>query len=285
MPRACRASTSCSSPISAGERLSALRRKVEIDCLPRGDVEPAFEVLGPMSGAARCAAWPRRCVAIASRSGSGQRIDRAAFETRLGDDRLAAHDVIAERQGDALQRLAGMTFEMIRPGDQKPQLDGLSGAIATPACVSASGPSAVGAKPRPARTAERQHGRVSVDRDRAVRRRKRQAPRLVPSGPVMPQRKPHAGRVEPRSHARNSGEAFMATRKHPPARSDEGRLSELCAPRAQRIRRKRLDGGAQCVLGRSVARAGTASSCSLCVRLSPPRPAIRSLRPADGMRS
>ena len=182
--------------------------------------------------------------------------------------------------GCPAKRLRKMSDQATR----KPQLDGRSGAIATPACVKAPDPFAVRAELRPARAAERQHGRIGSIA--TAPSGASNASRPASSHPIQRCRRvkctPRAS--SRRSHARNSGDAFIALRKHPSARADEGRLTERLAPGPQGVGRKRLDGGAQVAARLAIAREER-SSGSLCVRLSPPRPAIRNLRPADAMRS
>jgi hypothetical protein len=177
----------------------------------------------------------------------------AAFESRPGDDRLAARHMAAERKRNALQRLPGEAKEQIRPGDQKAAIRRLQRRDRDAGARERVGPPAVRAEPRPARAAERQHGCVRLDPARAIRRLEDEATLIVPSDKMMPQREPDAGRIEPAQPRAQQRRRLHGARKHPPARSDEGFLAERFAPRPQRVRRKCQDGGAQCV-GPAIAR-------------------------------
>ncbi len=79
----------------------------------------------------------------------------------------------------------------------KPQLAGLSGEIVTPLAARISAHAAVGAEPRPACAAERQHGRAGIDGALPVRRLKQQTAFVIPAGPAVAQLELHAHGVEP----------------------------------------------------------------------------------------
>ena len=167
----------------------------------------------------------------------------------------------------------------------KPQLAGRSGDIVTPLAASVSthapsDPSRGQLAPPSASTVA-----LRIDDARSVRRFKQQAALLVPAGPAVAQRELHAHRIEPPQPCAQQRRGLERFGKHPAAGADEGRLPQRLAPCAQRVRRKRLDRGARAAASPRRSARGTAGSASLCVRLSPPRPAIRNLRPADGIAS
>ena len=150
---------------------------------------------------------------------------------------------------DSAMRFSGWPSKRSRnTSDQfatKPQFAGRSGAIGDAGFRQDIGPAAVGAEPRPARAAERQHQRVGMDRHAAFRRLEQHAAALVPADPMVAQLKAHAGGIEPPQPGAQQRRGLERFREHAAARSDEGLLAEALAPGAHRGGRKRLDRGAQ----------------------------------------
>ena len=73
-------------------------------------------------------------------------------------------------EGDPFQRLAvEATFEYVRPCDAEPAIGGLQRNDANSAFGEHFRPCAIRAEVGPARAAQRQHGRVGLDIDRAIR--------------------------------------------------------------------------------------------------------------------
>ena len=215
-----------------GERCAALRSQLENDCLPRGADSRAIRSLhfeiGPQGDVQRRLPRTRDRLAQLGR----QRIDRAALDARPRDDGFAAHGVRAERQRDALERLAlEAVAKNVGPGDGEAAIGRPQRRYRDALGRERFHPRPVGAEPRPACAAERQHGRAGVDGALSVGRLKQQMAVLIPAGPAMAQRELHA-RCESsrRSHARSSGEALNAFGKHPAAGADEGRLPQRLAP-------------------------------------------------------
>ena len=170
--------------------------------------------------------------------------------------RLAAHRLPAERQLDPLQRLALEAFaKHVGPvGDEaavrRPQRrDGDAGLRQN------IDPAAIGAEPRPARAAERQHHGIGMERvTRPSGVSNRTSPRS--SQPIQWCRSLNstprvAEPPQPGAQQRRGLERF---RKHAAARSDERVLAQALAPGAHGGRRKRLDRGAQMRHRRAVAR-------------------------------
>ena len=191
----------------------------------------------------------------------------------------------AKRKRNAFQRLA---FEAIAkdigPGDGKPAIGRPQRRYRHALRGERFHPSAIRPEPRPARAAERQHGRIGIDGARAVGRQKRQMSSVVPAGPAMTQRELHADRIQPpqpRAQQRRGLEGF---RENPAAGADKGRLPQRFAPVAQAHpaetpRSRASDAASRCRSAREIA-----GNASLCVRLSPPRPASRNLRPTEASR-
>ena len=178
-----------------------------------------------------------------------------------------------------LQRLAGEAVaEQLRPGDREAAVGRPQRRDGDAGCASGVDPAAVGAKPRPAGAAQRQHGGVGRDRNAALRRLEEQRAAVVPAGPAVPQLERDARRGEPRAATRAAA-ARPSWPSGTPARWSR-RRSAGPAPRTRRAggRRERLDAARSRGAARRSGRA-TARSGSLWVRLSPPRPAIRNLRP------
>ena len=191
---------------------------------------------------------------------------------------------IAERQRDALERLARRNvLGMTRPARRGSRYWPAGAARRRRPRWPEYRPSAVRAETRPARAAERQHGRVGLDRDRARRRLERERafhPSRSSDGGMRSARRPHRAAAATRATAARPswlrGNTRPLDRRRSADRAPRTRRARRRAetPRWRRERRGR----------RAIARKN-GSSGSLCVRLSPPRPAIRNLRPADGMRS
>ena len=154
--------------------------------------------------------------------------------------------VRTECQRHALERLAlEAVAKNIGPGDgeagigrpQRRYLHALGGERLRPC--------AVGAQPRPACAAERQHGRARLDDVRSIRRLKTQTALLVPAGPAVTQRQSHAHRVQPPQPGPQQGRCLERFWKYPAAGADKGFLPQRLAPVAQRLRRERFDGGCE----------------------------------------
>ena len=277
---------SCSNPIATGERLAALRRKFDRDCLPFG--AESFAVSSSMSRSGRSATCSVACPDVQDRLAQlgRQRIDRAAFDAGAGDDGFAAHGVRTECQRHALERLALEAIaENVRPGDgeagigrpQRRYLHAFGG--------ESFDPRAIGAQPRPACAAERQHRRAA-SRRRAVHPAFENA-----DGPARPSRSSddaapisRPSQSSRRSHARSKGEALKAFGNTRPLEPTKVSCPSASLQSRKALRRERFDGGFQMRHRLAVARKECGNG-SLCVRLSPPRPAIRNLRPADGIAS
>ena len=183
-----------------------------------------------------------------------ERIDAAALEPVPRDQRLAAHRLRAKRQPDSLQRLALEALaEHIGPvrdeaAVRRPQRrDGDAGVRQR------VDPAAIGAEPRPARTAERQHHGIGVNADTPLRRIKYRIALFVPADPMMTQLECDTGVAEPPQPRAQQRRGLERLGKHAAARSDEGVLAEPLAPGAHGGRRKRFDRGAQMRHRRAVA--------------------------------
>ena len=171
---------------------------------------------------------------------------------------------------------------MVAQATAKPELDGRSGDICTHLAARVSDPCAVGAEPRPACAAERQYRRARLDDLRSIRRLKAQRP--CSSQPVQRcARKFYAHRSSRRSHARSKGDALKAFGNTRPLEPMKVSCPALRSSRAT-LAAGTLDRSFQMRHRLAVAREECGNG-SLWVRLSPPRPAIRNLRPADGIAS
>ena len=184
-----------------------------------------------------------------------QRVDGPAFDAAGRHQRFAAHGSVAARQRHALQRLAlEAAAERLRPCNEeaaigRPQrrhADALGGQQRRPV--------AGRAEPRPARAAERQHGRVGGDDLVPVRRDEYQTSGRVPSAPAAARAEGDAGAGEARQPGAQQRRGFHRFRKNAAAGADERRLPERFAPGAHRLRRQRLDGRQQAVPRAAVAR-------------------------------
>ena len=159
-------------------------------------------------------------------------------------DGFAAHACAAERQRDALQRLALKTVAKdVGPGDGEAAIGRPQRRYRHALRGERLRPCAIGPEPRPACAAERQHGRAGFDRALAVGRLKRQTAVVVPAGPAVAQRELHAHGIQPPQPRPQQRRGLERFRKHPAAGADEGRLPQRFAPFAQGIRRKCLDRG------------------------------------------
>ena len=129
------------------------------------------------------------------------------------DQRFAAHGRFAERQRDALQRLAfEAAAERLRPIDEEAAVGRRQRRDGDAPLGEQRHPIAGRAEPRPACAAERQHGRVGGDGLLLAGRGRTAAARHRPSrasGGACGTRRPR--RASRASQARSSGEAFMAT--------------------------------------------------------------------------
>ena len=212
-----------------------------------------------------------------------QRIDRAAFQSAARDHGFAAHALAAKRQRDRASA-AGLRSGRGRWSDHattKPQFAGLQRRDRRcPSRARISDPAAIGAEPRPACAAERQH--------RRIRRRHATAPSGVSNSSApsssQPVQRCRSANCTPiassrRSQARSSGDAFIAFGNTRPLEP-----TKVGWPSSALQSRSASGGNAsiaasQMRLRRAIARQESVSA-SLCVRLSPPRPAIRNLRPS-----
>ena len=136
---------------------------------------------------------------------------------RARDHELAAADRSAGLQRDALHRLAEMAAPYARTSPPRsPALAGANGASATP--CAASHPAQAPSEPSRAQLAPPSASTVTVG---AAPRagpvgRVEGAAIAVPAGPAPAGRDLHAQPSSRASQARSSGEAFIATGKHPP---------------------------------------------------------------------
>ena len=158
----------------------------------------------------------------------------------------------------------------------KPEFAGRSGEIARP-------------WPRAARPRRRRSPAAASSRRRAPARSRaprpraarpgfeKQPPVLVPARPAVPQRQPHAHRIQPAQPGAQQRRGFHGHWKHPAAGADEGLLAQRVAPVAQGVRRKRFDGRRRAAAAPRGSERGIAGSGSLWVRLSPPRPGHQEL--------
>ena len=205
---------------------------------------------------------------------------------RPRDHGFAAHAARAKRQRNALERMA---FEAVakdvRPGDGEPAIGGPERRYRHALRGQHFHPRPVGSEPRPACAAERQHGRARIDGALSVGRLKQQRPSS--SQPVQRWRSVNCTPMaieppQPRAQQRRGLERFRET----PGRWSR-RRSAAPAPRSMRAKRPAETPRSRPRAAASPRRSGrgTAGSASLWVRLSPPRPAIRNLRPADGIAS
>ena len=195
--------------------------------------------------------------------------------------------VRAKRQRDALERLAlKAVAKDVGPGDGEAAIGRLQRRYRHALGGERFHPCAVGAEPRPACAAERQHGGARIDRARC-HPASRNDRRRRSSQPVQRWRSANCtpAASSRRSHARSSGEALNACGNTRPLEPTKVGCPSASLHSRKRIRRKRLDRGARDAASLRRSARETAGSASLCVRLSPPRPAIRNLRPADGIAS
>ena len=214
--------------------------------------------------------------------GRRQGVDGAALEAVAGQHRLAAHRLVAEGQGDGLQRLAGEPLDrMSVQATSKPTLAGRRGATATPSASSAgtqapSEPSRGQLAPPRARTR-----RVGGFDPFAVGRLERQRP-VAPAGPARAGAELDAEPVQP-APARPAAGARPSWPGGRPGRWSR-RRSAGPDPRPRRSGRPARRRRASARPGRRASRSAPrkASCGSEWVRFSPPRPAIRSLRADRG---
>ena len=114
------------------------------------------------------------------------------------------------------------------------------------------------------------------------------AKRRAPSG-AQPSQRWRMWNCTPRprsrcSHARSSGAAFMSAGNTRPEVPTKVSTPSPCAQARRCSAPKRSSSGAICAL-RAPKRAANGANGSECVRFSPPLPASRNLRPAEGMAS
>ena len=161
------------------------------------------------------------------------------------DHGLAAHGVRAERQRNALERLAFKAIaEDIGPGDGEAAIGGPQRRDRHAFRARAFHPCAVGAEPRPAGAAEREHGRVRFDaasprpafRTQDVRRSSQPVQRWRSANctPIASSR---------RSHARSKGEALNACGKTRPLEPTKVGCPSASLHSRNASRRKRRDRG------------------------------------------
>ena len=268
--------------MATGDSWAALRRKLVSDLFAarRGQARGQlidFEV-GTQGDLQRRLPRAQHRVAQLRR----QRIDRAAFDAGAGDHGVAAHRVRPERQRDALERLAlEAVAEDIGPGDVKPQLAGRSAMTSTPWTVRIStqppsDPAAASLRRQARGRSRRVDGASPSACSKAGRRYRPSRSSRWRNANSTP-----AG-VEPSQPGAQQRRGLERFRKHAPACRQR---SADPAPRssADDVRRERLDRG--CRLRRVAVARQEWRHGSLWVRFRPPRPAIRNLRPADGIAS
>ncbi len=112
-------------------------------------------------------------------------------------------------------------------------------------------PAAVGAELRPTGAAQRQHGHVGGDGDRALRRLESQ-PVAVETGPAVTRLEGHPKAVEAAQPGAQQRRRLQRLGKHPSAAADECRLPEFFAPGPQPPRWERGDRGTQQRHGRPI---------------------------------
>ena len=166
-----------------------------------------------MSGRRSMKSFASPDFSMVSRSLRRQRIDAAAFEAVMRDHGLAAHHLAVMQQRDALERLSGETLaENIRPLNSETAIGRTQRRYLDLLFLESVSPSAIGAELRPARAAEREHGRVrrigdlfsvrpdetSAHRHRSIRSSDDAALNTTPA------------RSSRRSQARRNGEDFMS---------------------------------------------------------------------------
>jgi hypothetical protein len=167
--------------------------------------------------------------------GRAERIDAAAFEPALRDDRFGANRMATERQRDPLERMAVKArAKEFRPSDQDPAIGGAQRRDRDPATRHRVDPATVGAKARPACAAECKHLRIGFNRDRPIGPDQDGAPIAVPPGPAVTQDKPDTDRPQMPEPGPQQGRSFERGRKDAPARANEFRLAEAFAPCPQR---------------------------------------------------
>ncbi len=175
------------------------------------------------------------CQALTDRTGQG--IDGAALETITRDHGLARNAIIAQAQGDCLERGTSKAI----PGDRAPaRLNTAIGgrerhnfdALVSQACS----PAAIRAQTRPAGSAQRQQCGIRLNRLRPVRGHEGERARLIPAGPVMPHMQDDTQGVQPGPPGPQEGRGLHRLREDPPGRAYECRLAQAFAPGAQRCR-------------------------------------------------
>ena len=281
-------SPSRSSAISSGDSPAALRRKVEVDWPLRGTARRLTRDWRVISGR-RSTLQGRLAVPLDGiAQGRRQRIDGAAFEPIRRHHRLAPHRDAAEGQRDALERLA------LEPGAQQVGPGHLHAHIGGPQPRDRRRRAPREAAPRRRRSRDaassrrrapgRPHRARSRDGLAVSVRRKCRSP--ASSQPCQRCRRAKATPSDSsrRSHARSSGEALKALGKTRPLEP-----TKVSWPRPS-LQRRSAAGGKASMAGRrcgsaSPKRSTNCARSSLWVRLRPPRPAMSSLRPTDGIRS
>src|SRR6185437_15726552 len=115
-----------------------------------------------------------------------------------GDDGLATNGPRAECQRNTLERLSFKSPEEgFGPADDETAIGGPQRRYRNASRRKHLGPCAIGAEPRPAGAAERQHSCADFDRLVAGGSMEQEATLRVPAAPAMAKGKPHAGGIEP----------------------------------------------------------------------------------------
>ncbi len=193
-----------------GQRVLAARLREPADELVLGLVRPQIDVQLGIAVERDDVAQMRR-----------KRIDRAAFDAVARDDGLAALDAIAGLEQRVLQRLTGEALaENIAPRNGESAVGRTQRRNRYALLSEDARPVTVGAKPRPACTAERQERRSRPHGLTLASRFERQRI-AVPSQPMMAQAELDALPIEPREPGAQQRRSLHRFRKHPAARPDE----------------------------------------------------------------
>ena len=151
-----------------------------------------------------------------------------------------------ECQRHALERLALKTVAKdVRPGDGEATIGRSQRRYLHATGRENLSPRAVGAQPRPACAAERQHRCARFDDMRSIRCLKTQSSLLVPTTPSMSEHQLYAHRVQPSQPRPQQGRCLEGFWKYATAGADKSLLPQRLAPVAQGARRKCFDSSFQ----------------------------------------
>ena len=115
-----------------------------------------------------------------------QRVDHPALQAVAGDHGLAALPPLAKANVDALERLPGKTLaQQLRPADHKAAIGRFQRRGPDAFGGEQWDPAAIGAKPRPARAAKRQHAGARRHHLLACRGTEQQRAVVAPAVPAV----------------------------------------------------------------------------------------------------